>query len=87
MTAKPSKRKKINKIRESKAMLFGRKNYLLLGVAITLLVVSFGGMYIENEFKGWFSLYIAPILAIAGFITVVFAILGQSEAESEPENQ
>ncbi|HAC16399.1 MAG TPA: hypothetical protein DCE78_10720 [Bacteroidetes bacterium] len=64
-------------------MVFTGKNYMLLGVAILLLVLGFGGMYVENNFTGWFSLYISPVLAVAGFITVAFAILYRENNDTQ----
>lgn len=66
---------KASKVSESKVMFFTKKNYLILGLALALLMIGFGGMYIEKEFTGWFSLYVSPILIVSGFITVAFAIL------------
>lgn len=51
------------------------KNYQLLGLAVVLLVVAYTGMYIENEFLGTYSLFVAPILLIAGYLLVGFAIM------------
>lgn len=85
MSARQSKRKKIERLKVNQKMIFGRMNYMLMGLAILLLAVGFGGMYIENEFTGWFSLYISPVLAVAGFVTVVFAILYSDPSESVEE--
>jgi hypothetical protein len=64
-------------------MIFTGKNYMILGIAILLLTIGFGGMYIENNFNGWFSLYISPVLAVAGFITVAVAILYRENKNSQ----
>lgn len=64
-------------------MVFGKQNYILLAVAVLCLTIGFGGMYVENEFTGWFSLYISPLFLVAGFITVVFAILWKGKQVSE----
>ena len=66
---------KASKLSESKVMVFTQKNYLILGLALAFLMIGFGGMYIEEEFTGWFSLYVSPILIVSGFITVAIAIL------------
>lgn len=63
-------------------MLLGPQNYQLLLIAVLSLLVGFGGMYIENEFLGWFSLYVSPLLIIGGFILVVFGIM-KTEASAD----
>lgn len=82
MSARQSKRKKIERLKVNQKMVFGRMNYILMGLAILLLAIGFGGMYIENEFTGWFSLYVSPVLAVAGFVTVAVAILYADKSES-----
>jgi hypothetical protein len=83
MSAKQSRRKKAEKLQENREMVFGKQNYILLAIAVLCLAIGFGGMYIENEFTGWFSLYISPLFLVAGFITVVFAILWKEKQVSE----
>ncbi len=39
------------------------------------MIIGFTIMRLENEVYGFISLYIAPVLIMAGYITVVFAIL------------
>lgn len=63
-------------------LIFGPHNYQLLFIAVLLLFTGFGGMYIEMEFKGWFSLYVSPLLIVAGFITVAVAILRKDPSET-----
>lgn len=75
MNKKPNKKAKILKSKGSAQMVFSSKNYILFGVSILLLTIGFGGMYIENNFTGWFSLFVSPVFAVAGFILVAFAIL------------
>jgi fatty acid desaturase len=81
MSGKRQARKKIEQGRGAKTPVFTTKNYQILGIAIALLAIGFGGMYLENEFTGWFSLYISPLLIVGGFITVVFAILHHTEVQ------
>lgn len=86
MSAKPNRRKNVSKNYTNQTMVFGAKNYRFLIIAVLLLAVGFGGMYIENEFLGFFSLYISPLLLIGGFITVVYAILVKHENMPETED-
>ncbi|SMO77521.1 DUF3098 domain-containing protein [Gracilimonas mengyeensis] len=56
-------------------MFFSAYNYKLIGLSILLIVVGFTAMYMENAVNGFISLYISPILVMAGYILVVFAIM------------
>lgn len=76
---------KADKVNDSRAMFFTRRNYQILGIALGLLITGFGGMYIEQEFTGWFSLYVSPILIVSGFITVAIAILYKESSQSTSE--
>lgn len=56
-------------------MIFDSWNYKVLAVALLLVIVGFSAMYIENEVNGVISLYISPILIMAGYVAVIVAIL------------
>ncbi len=59
----------------SDSMLFSPWNYKVLIVGFLLVVIGFTAMYLENEVQGVISLYISPIVIMAGYITVIFAIM------------
>ncbi|CAN5436794.1 hypothetical protein BH23BAC3_BH23BAC3_02480 [soil metagenome] len=61
--------------KEKKPLVFSALNYKILGVGVLLVIIGFTIMRLENEVYGFISLYIAPVLIMAGYITVVFAIL------------
>lgn len=65
--------------KEKKPMVFSALNYKILGVGVLLVFIGFTIMRLENEVYGFISLYIAPVLIMAGYITVVFAILKRPE--------
>lgn len=54
--------------------LLGRRNYIVLIVAFAVLVLAYGGMWIENEFTGFFALYVAPILLIGAYGLVAYGL-------------
>ncbi len=56
-------------------MFFSAYNYKLIGLSLLLIVGGFTAMYLENEVNGIISLYISPILIMAGFVLVIFAIM------------
>lgn len=60
---------------EKKPMLFTPLNYKLMGLGLLLLIIGFTAMRIENEVHGFISLYVSPVVIIAGYATVIYAIL------------
>ncbi len=38
-------------------------------------------MYLENEVKGFISLYVSPIVIMTGYIIVIFAIMKHDREE------
>jgi hypothetical protein len=69
---------------ESGEPLLSAANYKLLALALALLALGYGGMYIENEFKGVYSLYVAPILLVAGYLTVALGIMKRFPKSADP---
>jgi hypothetical protein len=76
-------RKNSLKRKNSEKMLFGKQNYLLMAVGFSLLVIGFLIMRIENEINGFFSLFIAPWVIFAGFVTFGLGILKKNPALEE----
>ena len=56
-------------------MLFGPWNYKVLALGLLLVIVGFTAMYLENEVECVISLFVSPIVIMAGYITVIFAIM------------
>ncbi|NGP76149.1 DUF3098 domain-containing protein [Balneolaceae bacterium YR4-1] len=56
-------------------MLFNAWNYKALAIGLLLVITGFVAMYIENEVEGFISLFVSPIVIMAGYITVIFAIM------------
>jgi hypothetical protein len=84
MTArkKAGKRKK-----DVKPMLFSPLNYKLMGLGVLFVIIGFTAMRLENEVYGIVSLYISPVVILAGYILVIYAILKRDhklEEESAP---
>lgn len=65
------------------ALIFGSKNYLGLVVSALLIAVGFVAMYLEGQFLGFVSLNVSPILILAGYAGLVYAILWRPDDESE----
>ncbi len=67
-------------------MIFGPRNYTWLTVGVLCIVAGFTAMRIENEIRGIISLYISPVVIVAGFAIVAWSILLKQEntVKSEP---
>lgn len=70
---------------DSKPMFFSGFNYRLIGIAILLIVGGFTAMLLENEVKGFVSLYVSPIVIMAGYVIVIFAIMKHDRPEDNSE--
>lgn len=68
---------------KEKPMFFSAFNYKLIGIAIALILSGFAAMYWENEVQGVISLYISPLVIMAGYILVIFAILKHDRPDDE----
>ncbi len=71
----PQQKKRGRKAKENKPMLFSALNYKLLGLGVLMVIVGFTVMRLENKVDGFVSLYISPIVILAGYIVVIVAIL------------
>lgn len=76
--------KRGRKTSNSQPMFFSAYNYKLIGIAIFLIFAGFTAMYFENEINGFISLFISPIVIMAGYVLVVFAIM---KHDRNDENQ
>ena len=70
----PSK-KKANR----SALVFSSQNYLLMAASVALIVIGFVAMYLDGQFLGVVSLTVSPILIVAGYGLLIYAILQRSE--------
>lgn len=71
----------------NKSMIFNPWNYKVLALGILMIIVGFSAMYIENEVNGFISLYVSPIVIMAGYVTVVVAILKHDDDSSTVNSQ
>jgi len=56
-------------------MLFGEDNYKLIILGLILVVAGFLAMYLENNVNGFISLYISPVVIVAGYAEIIYAIM------------
>ncbi|ACF13962.1 conserved hypothetical protein [Chloroherpeton thalassium ATCC 35110] len=60
---------------EQLGMPLKRDNYLFLSIGLLGILAGYTMMYLENDVDGFLSLTVSPILLVASYIWVVFAIL------------
>lgn len=70
----------------SGALVFGKRNYLLLLVGVALIVTGFTAMYLENAYKGFISLYVSPILIVGGYAEIIYALLWSPSEDTVDED-
>ncbi len=68
-------------------MIFSAWNYKILALGFFLVIAGFSAMYLENEVEGIISLYISPIVIMAGYVTVIVAILKHDHSSSTASGQ
>lgn len=66
-------------------MVFGRRNYVLLLAGVFAVVVGYVMMRLENDVDGFLSLYVAPIIILAGYLEVIYAIIVSPEGKRSDE--
>jgi len=69
------------------SMIFSPWNYKVLALGILMVIAGFSAMYIENEVEGFISLYISPIVIMAGYVTVIVAILKHDDDTNATTDQ
>jgi hypothetical protein len=82
----PKAMSKQNLKKSNTSMFFSAFNYKLLGIAVLLIVGGFAAMYLENEVHGFVSLYVSPVVVMAGYVLVIFAIMKHDRQESEEKS-
>ena len=66
-------------------MVFAKRNYILLVLGLVMIVVGYVIMRMENEVDGFISLYVAPLLLLAGYLEIIYAIIWRPAKESDSE--
>ena len=67
-------------------MVFTKRNYILLVIGLVMIVVGYVIMRMENEVDGFISLYVAPLLLLAGYLEIIYAIIWRPAKEVSTEN-
>ncbi|MCH8556989.1 MAG: DUF3098 domain-containing protein [Balneolia bacterium] len=82
MPRKDPKRKRKSPV-EKEVPIFSKQNYQLMAGGAGLVFLGFTIMAMENEIDGFVSLFISPILVIAGFIVFGFGIMKKKSDANE----
>jgi hypothetical protein len=64
-------------------MVFSRRNYVLLIAGVAVVVIGYVLMRLENEMDGFISLYVAPVVILAGYLEIIYAILAEPSPEAK----
>ncbi len=59
---------------------FGRKNYILFGVALAVIIVGYICLGYGDDPNHAVTLTLAPILLVAGYLIIPFAIMARDKA-------
>ena len=84
--ARRKKHKHKKKNYRNKTVLFSSRNYTFMGIGILLVAIGFTAMYLENEVEGFISLFISPILIMAGYMVIIYAIMTDKNGSGETQN-
>lgn len=74
---------KSSKQKRRSALVFEKRNYMLLLAGVLLIVVGFTAMYLEGEFLGVISLTVSPVLILAGYGVTGYALLWWPDEETD----
>jgi len=80
MATRTSK-KRARQTQRNGVMVFERRNYVLLVVGLVMIIAGYVMMRMENEMDGFISLYIAPLILLAGYLEIMYAILWRPAKE------
>jgi len=78
-----------------KSFLFGKRNYSLFLIALSLIVLGYllmtgsvnrGGDSFNNEIYSFRRITLAPVILLSGYSLIVFSIMSVSKSENNKEN-
>jgi len=66
-------------------MVLQKRNYQLMAIGVAALAVGYGLMAFESDVDGVLSLYAAPLILMAGYLQIFYALLWRpSDDKKEP---
>ncbi len=89
-TKKDREKKKSLADRAKRGALYGmplqKENYLFIGIGFAVILIGYLLIGIEREVDGFLSLNVSPILIIAGFIWIIYAVLHKPKSTNNLTN-
>lgn len=71
--------------RQRIAMPFHARNYKLMVVGLVVVAIGYAIMALENEVDGFLSLYVSPILLLAGYMEIIYAIVWRPKGDGDSD--
>lgn len=68
-----------------RALVLEQRNYALMALGVAMVVVGFVMMRIDNQVESFISLYLSPLIILAGYLEIIYAIMWRprsSEADA-----
>lgn len=69
------RKRSTRKDKKNEEMLFDARNYKLIILGVSLIFIGFLAMYLDKKVFGFVTEYISPIVIIAGFAEIIYAIM------------
>lgn len=66
---------------------FGRKNYMLFGVALVVIIIGYICLGYGDDPNHPVTLTLAPILLVVGYLIIPFAIMARDKAVANDEGE
>ena len=76
-------KKKIADSGQSSDWPFGKKNYILLAASLLIIIVGYICLGYGDDPNNSISMTLAPILLVAGYVLVPFAIMARDKDDEE----
>lgn len=86
-TALPKKNSYKTEATAPAIMVFTKKNYVLLGISIGIILLGFILMSADKDTYGFLALSVSPVIILAGFIFVFYAILYKDKTSEKGEKE
>ena len=71
----PTSKRRRRRQTSSGTLVFTRRNYVLLAIGVALIAAGFALMRIDNQFEGFLSLTVAPLIILGGYLEIIYAIM------------
>ena len=64
-------------------MPFGVRNYQLMVACLVVVAIGYIIMAVEGEVDGFLSLYVSPLILLAGYLGIIYAIIYREKPQAE----